>query len=297
MMTLLATLALGALAANTRPHGGQDGELPLAEVSIKAKAASGPAVQVPPPRPDRIVVDEVIRTLDLGRSAPLSEQAAKGTIKAASKRLSEPFPEAPFLTLSPKTIEAAYDGWSFEVLIEHEVVYKTEGPGEMREPLDWDGSGAADEIAARVDAPYSFRFVGRGDGAPIVLVSEPYALKSLRHRDYLGTTHLELSTSLLFQKGKAAFTLDAGPYLVALAERMRRANMGGAPYKFTLYDDQPRSELAKKRARAVARHFSKELLIAPERVQVEALTAGRRGRALVCVLPPEQGDTFGGGLQ
>lgn len=285
IMALITSLALGALAA--------DSETAVGEVSVRSAAPVGPAVQVPPPRADRIIVDEVIRTLDLGRSAPLSQQAATGRVPAANKRLSRPFPEAPFLTLSPGTIDAVYDGWSFEVLIGNEVAWKTEGPGELREAVEWDGAGAADDIAVRVDAPYSFRFIGRGDGAPIVLVSEPVAVKSLMHRDYLGTTHLEVSTALLFEKGTASFSLEAGAYLVALAERMRRATMGGEPYKFTLYEEKPASPLAQKRASAVRRHFSKELLITLDRVQVETLTAGRRGRALVCVLPPEKGDTFG----
>lgn len=288
MTALLFAAALAVSAAES--------DTSMGEVTIKAKAAVGPAIVVPPPRADRAVVDEVIRTLDLGRSAPLEQTQAMAKVSAASKRLSRPFPEPPFLTLSPRAIDTRYDGWSFEVLEENKVLWKADGVGELREPLEWDGTGPGGELVARVEAPYSFRFVGKGDGAPIVLVSEPIKLDSLLHRDFLGTIHLEAASALIFAKGKAEFAERGRAHVAALAERMRRVPMGGDPYKFTLYEDDPRAELSKARARLVRRRFAKELLVAPERVHVDVLTAGARGRALVCQLPPEKGDTIGGGL-
>lgn len=290
MMALVAAAALAFSASAA------DADTSMGEVSVKSVAPAGPAISVPPPRADKAVVDEVIKTLDLGKSAPLSQTAATGRVSAASKRLALPFPEPPFLSLSPRAIDAAYDGWSFEVLDGNDVVWKAEGPGELREPLEWDGTGLGGDTVARVDSPYSFRFVGRGDGAPIVLVSEGVKLASLMYRDYLGSVMLEAASGVIFKKGKAEFAGTAQAYLLAFAEHMRLASMGGEPYKFTLYEDDPKSQLAKARAALVRRRFYKDLLVAPEQVKVDVLTAGRRGRALVCVLPPGKGDTIGGGL-
>lgn len=286
---MTAFLFSAALAASALAKGASDFD---AQVTVKPGAAAGPSVQVPAPHPDKAVVDEVISTLDLGRSdggeAPSAVRVAGG-----SKRLARPFPSAPFLTLSPASIGADYDGWRFEVLDGQGVVWRVDGVGRLRHRLEWDGTGTAGDTAARVGRRYWFRFYGKAPGAPIRLESEPVTLKSMELKEFLGSVDLEVASDVLFERGRAAFSLESPAYLSVMAERMRRSNTQATDaYKLVLYSRKPHGALARARAALLKRHFSKELLVAPDKVQVEAFTAGRRGRAVVCVLPPEKGAAF-----
>ncbi len=286
MALLLALSATPLFAADA-----QDSQIST-QIDVKPAAAVGPQVQVPAPRPDKAVVDEVIGTLDLGRST--GDEAPPTTrVSAASKRLARPFPEPPFLTLSPSAVAQDYDGWEFEVLSGRSVVWRTEGEGRLTERVEWDGSGTAGDTAARVGEQYYFRFLGKAPGAPVLLLSEPIRLKSIALREFLGSVDLEVSNDVLFERGKAEFSLEAPAYLAEMAERMRRSDTPAAEsYKLVLYDDAPRGKLAQARARLLRRYFSKELIVAPEKIRIDALTTGGRGRATVCVLPPEKGDRF-----
>lgn len=288
-MALLLSLAVAAGAAS---NGGSDDALAPVEVNVKPGAASGPSVQVPPPRPTPAVVNEVIGTLDLGRAEGDDAPGAQH-VRGGSKRLARPFPEPPFLTLSPASIAADYDGWEFEVLAGNDVLWRTAGDGRLSERVEWDGSGTAGDVVARVGVPYRFRFLGRSEGAPLLIVSDPVTLKSMLLREFLGNIDLEVADDVLFEPRKAEFSLEAPAYLAEMSERMRRANIqAGGTYKLVYYDDAPDGRLARARARLLRSHFSHELLVPLDRVEVTVRRTGERGAATVCILPPEKGDVI-----
>lgn len=261
------------------------------DISIRGKAAAGAGVQVSAPRADRAVADEVINSLDLTRKSQRAP-VPHATVSGSSQRLERPFPEPPFLTLSPRTASDAYDRWTFEVFDESERVYSQSGNGRLREALVWDGAGEAGGTAVRVERSYSFRFTGWDGDRAFVISSDPIRLSSLSYREFLGETHLEVSNEAVFSEGEASFAAGSSRFLNALGERLRRANLQGQPYRLTLYHDKPRGKLASARGRLVKKFFAKYLVITPERVEVDVLSAGARGEALACVLPPERGDSI-----
>lgn len=261
------------------------------EISIKAEGVAGPSIQVPRPRPDKEVVDEVVRSLDLYKGEHKGE-APGLTVPAGSRRLSRPFPEAPYLVFNPSAVQAPYDSWIFEVVSGAEVVWRTEGAGRIKEPIEWDGTGSAGDTVIRVEKAYRFRFTGKNGPAEFAIASEPVTLKSLSYREYLGETRLEVATSALFARGKAAFGAGSDEFLAVIADRLRRVDAVGSPYRFLLYDAAPKAELARARARKLKDYFSKLLLINPKLVEIDVLTAGARGESAVCVLPVEKGSAI-----
>ncbi len=280
-MRLLLSLALSISAFGDSP---KDRPEIREEVTVRAKGG-GPPLQLPPPTADKAVLQEVLSSLKLLRDGP---PAATVRLSAWARRLELPFPEPPYLALSPKAVAADHDSWAFEVLEEGRVVWRSEGRGRIAERIAWEGTGPAGEMAARVGRSYQFRFTGRGE-KPFVISSEPLALKSLSYRDNLGRLRLEAAVSELFQEGKAAWRAGSDKYLAALAGRLRLLDPRSEPALFVLYAEKPKSALARARARTLRLYFSKRLLVAPSLVAVDILARAGREEAVACLLPPEAG--------
>ncbi|MBI2788616.1 MAG: hypothetical protein HYX59_08045 [Elusimicrobia bacterium] len=280
--SLLLALALSAWAAPSKSELSQD-------MTIKARAAGGAGVQVAPPTASKPVIDEVLRSLSLGRGAkaPAAERIRTGGDVA---RFQRPFPEPPFLALSPANIVAVYDEWSFEVLDnEGDIVWKSDGVGMLNEKVDWDGGGPDGRLAVVAGRSYHYRFTGRRAGRAFVVESDPVPLKSFTHREYAGETRLEADLALIFEDGKAEFTKDAGTWIDAFASRLRLGEpRADGNYKLELAAKEVRAKLTQARAKALGRRLAKSLLVAPERVVVGLMPA-MRGEAVSAFLPPSKG--------
>lgn len=275
-------LAGGCLAAT------RSGDDLSQDVEIRA-AATGPALSLPQPRPDRAVVDEVVDSLKV-MSQEHSARAA--TVPGSSQRLSRPYPEAPYLSFSPRAVTAPYDLWTFEVVVGgNEVLWRQDGTGKVREPLEWDGSGPAGDEAVRVGPTYFFRFTGRRGPESFLLTSEPVVFKSLALREFLGGARLEVANDELFAPGSAALKPGAADYLRPLSDRLRRLEIKDA-YELELYQANPDSALAGSRAAALRRWLADALLVNAGRVEVKRLTLGERGDVTACRLAAEKGDTI-----
>lgn len=280
--SLLLALALTAQGAPSKSELSQD-------MTIKARAAGGAGVQVAPPTASKPVIDEVLRSLSLGRGAkaPAAERIRTGGDVA---RFQRPFPESPFLALSPANIVAVYDEWSFEVLDnEGDIVWKSDGVGMLNEKIDWDGGGPDGRLAVVAGRSYHYRFTGRRAGRAFVVESDPVPLKSFTHREYAGETRLEADVALIFEDGKADFTKEAGVWIDAFASRLRLGEpRADGNYKLELAAKEVRSKLTQSRAKALGRRLAKSLLVAPERVVVGLMPA-MRGEAVSAFLPPSKG--------
>jgi len=279
---LLLLLALPAWSAPAKSELSQD-------ITVKARAAGAVGVQVSPPTASKPVIDEVLRSLSLGRGAraPAAERIRAGGDNA---RFARPFPEPPFLALSPANIVAVYDEWTFEVLDgEGDILWKSDGVGMLNEKIDWDGGGPDGRLAVVAGRAYRYRFTGRRAGRAFIIDSDPVTLRSFTHREYAGETRLEADTSLLFKEGTADFTKDAGVWIDALTSRMRLGEpRADGNYKLELATKDLRGKLAKARARALTRRVAKSLVTAPERVAVSLMPA-MRGEAVSAFLPPSKG--------
>lgn len=260
------------------------------EISIKGKGTVGPPVQVPPPGPDKEVVGEVIRSLDIYKKE--HKGGAPALKPAGVSRLSRPFPEPPFLIFSPRTVAVPYDGWVFEVLQGGEVVWRAQGEGRLKERIEWDGSGSSGESSAQAGKSYHFRFTGKSGASEFILTSEPVALKSLAYEEVMGGTRLEAANSALFEEGKSSLKSSAEEYLSAMGERLRRVGIGDQPYRFVLYQARPRGRLARERAESLRKYFSQYLFINPKRIEVDVLPVAERGDSTACVLPLEKGSSI-----
>lgn len=281
-VSLLLALALTAWSAPSKSELSQD-------MTIKARAAGGAGVQVAPPTASKPVIDEVLRSLSLGRGAkaPAAERIRTGGDVA---RFQRPFPESPFLALSPANIVAVYDEWSFEVLDnEGDIVWKSDGVGMLNEKIDWDGGGPDGRLAVVAGRSYHYRFTGRRAGRAFIVESDPVPLKSFTHREYAGETRLEADLALIFEDGKADFTKEAGAWIDAFASRLRLGEpRADGNYKLELAAKEVRSKLTQARAKALGRRLAKSLLVAPERVVVGLMPA-MRGEAVSAFLPPSKG--------
>jgi hypothetical protein len=290
MAELLTAAALlsPAFARSGRARDQAQGKAVITQdIAIKG-AGAGPSLPLPAPGADRAVVDEVVDSLKI-MSQDHAARAASVQVPGAEK-LSRPFPEAPYLTFSPRSVSARYDLWTFEVVeAPLETLMRQDGTGRVVEPIEWDGSGPAGDEAVRVGKTYFFRFTGRRGPESFVVTSEPVRLKSLALRDFLGATRLEVANSELFDGG--TLSKASAEYLRVMADRMRRVG-GNEPYKLQLYTPQPESREAKQRAAALKAWFADALLINAARVQVAVFTAGARGEVTVCLLPADRGDTI-----
>lgn len=284
---ILAPLLIAAagLAADPGSELSQD-------ITVRGKAAL-PALSVPPPSPSRPVVDEVLRSLPLGRGAG---PAAPETVRVIpeSSRLERPFPQPPFLALSPKNIRALYDAWTFEIRSDDgEIAAREEGVGLARESLDWDGSGPDGRLAISAGRRYHYRFTGRRGGRQFSVESDPVAILSFARREYSGETRLEAAIDEIFPDGKSSYATGAERYLDAMAAALRagEARADGA-CRFELYARDPRGRLAAARAKALAKTFAAALLLEPRRVKIQPMPA-ERGEALAAFVPPSRGARIG----
>ena len=279
---LLLLLAFPAWSARSKSELSQD-------MTITARAAGGAGVQVAPPTASKPVIDEVLRSLSLGRGAraPAAERIRTGGDVARFRR---PFPEPPFLALSPANIVAVYDEWTFEVLDnEGDIVWKSDGVGMLSEKIDWDGGGPNGRLAVVAGRSYHYRFTGRRAGRAFVVESDPVPLKSFTHREYAGETRLEADLALIFEDGKADFTKEAGAWIDAFASRLRLGEpRADGNYKLELAVKEVRAKLTQARAKALGRRLAKALLVAPVRVVVGLMPA-TRGEAVSAFLPPSKG--------
>jgi hypothetical protein len=283
-------LALLWLAGGGRAVSAEEAKAVIREdISVRAKP-SGAAVAPPAPRPDRAVVDEVIDSLDVMRAR--HSVAVAGVKLPSAAKLTRPFPGAPYVSFSPKTVTAPYDLWTFEVLDgDGQVLMRQDGTGRVVEPIEWDGSGPSSEEAVRVGGTYSFRFTGRRGPDAFVVTSEPARLRSLATREYLGGTRLEVGNEELFEAGKPKLGAAAKDYLGVVADRLRRIPPREG-YRLQLRQRDPKSALSAKRAAALRRWLADALVVNPALVRVEILGEGARGDVTACLLPADKGDTF-----
>jgi hypothetical protein len=287
---MIAVLLLAAATAHGAERPAQS-ELSQ-DITIKARAAAAAGVQVVPPTASQPVIDEVLRSLSLGRDtrAPTAERIRTG---GDASRYARPFPEPPFLVMSPANIVALYDEWSFEVLDDSgEIAWQSNGVGMLNEKIDWDGGGPDGRLAVVAGRSYHYRFTGRRAQRTFVIDSDPVPLKSFTHREYAGETRLEAELGLFFEDGKTALAKDAGLWIDALGSRLR----AGEPrtdgnYKIELAMKDARGKLAPARAKALRKALAQSLVVAPERVVVSLLPAAR-GEAVAAFLPPSKGATL-----
>ncbi|MBI4424973.1 MAG: hypothetical protein HY554_14670 [Elusimicrobia bacterium] len=295
-MTLLALLAAACWAAapaSEPAKAKKPSDSGVQEITIKGRGPGGPPVQLPPAGPDPRTADEVIETLEVLRTehkAPVPRHRVPG---GASRRLSEPFPEAPYLSFDPRSFGRPHERWTFEVLAGERVLWKRTGRGEVAEKVEWDGTDENGRFAARVGEPYHFRFTGYAGGDEMILASDTVELGSLLYRESLGDVHMEVAAALIFPTGKTGLLESALPFLNQLSNRLRRIGPADAPLRLTLYQREPGAKTAKRRAQALRTFFSKSLLVHLSRVEVALEPSDSRGEALSAVLPPDGGSVIG----
>ena len=284
---ILAPLLLAAAALAADPASAGKSELSQ-NITVVGKAAA-PALAVPPPSPSKPVVDEVLLSLTLGRGA---EPAGPETVRVSpeTSRLERPFPEPPFLALSPENIRALYDAWTFEIRSDDgEIATRSEGVSILRESIDWDGSGPDGRLVLAPGRRYRYRFMGRRGGREFAIESDPVLIKSFTRREYAGETRLETAVDEIFPDGKSSYATGAGRYLDAMAEALRAGDArADGVYKFELYTREPRGRLAAARAKALAKTFASALLVEPKRVRITPMPV-ERAEALAAFVPPSKG--------
>lgn len=261
-------------------------------ITVVGRAAV-PALAVPPPSPSKPVVDEVLQSLALGRGeGPAGPEVVRVTPETA--RLERPFPESPFLALSPENIRALYDSWTFEVRSDNgEIATRSEGVSILRDSIDWDGSGPDGRLVLTAGRRYHYRFTGRRGGREFVIESDPVLIRSFTRREYAGETRLEAAIEEIFTDGKASYATGASRYLDAMADALRAGDArADGTYKFELYTKEPRGKLAAARAKALAKTFGRALLVEPKRVIVSPMPV-ERGEALAAFVPPAKGPRIG----
>ncbi len=278
------------LAAATTAHGATASKSGLSQdITVKARAAGAAGVQVAPPSASKPVIDEVLHSLSLGRGAhaPAAERIRTGGDVA---RFNKPFPEPPFLVMSPANIIAQYDEWSYEVLDDQgDIVWKSDGVGMLNEKIDWDGGGPDGRLSVVAGRSYRYRFTGRRAGRAFVIESDPVPLKSFTHREYAGETRLEVDLALIFDKGAAYLSKGAAEWIDAFGSRLRSGEpRADGNYKLELAVKDARSKLAAARVKVLAKALAKSLVVAPQRVVVSLMPAVR-GESLSAFLPPSKG--------
>lgn len=283
-LLLLAAPSFAATVAKKASEISQD-------ITVRSRAAVV-GLQVAPPSASKPVIDEVLKSLSLGRG---TRQAAAERIRTGGDlaRFLRPFPEPPFLALSPANILAVYDEWLFEVVdSEGEIAWKTDGVGTLNEKIDWDGGGPNGQLAVVAGRSYHYRFTGRRAGRAFVIESDPVPIKSFTHREYAGETRLEVVISEIFADGEAKVSKDAEKWMDAFASRLRTAEprLDGT-YRLELAAKDLRSPLTVKRQVAVMKAMAKALLVAPDKVVVSPMPA-LRGEALAALLPPAKGPSL-----
>jgi hypothetical protein len=278
---LLATAAFAAEPAKGKTEISQD-------ITVHARAAA-PALAVPPPSPVKPVVDEVLGTLSLGK---LDGAAPPQTVRVTpeTERLEKPFPEPPFLALSPENIQAIYDNWTFEVrAMDGEILNRSEGIGLLREKIDWDGAGPDGRLSIVAGKRYRYRFVGKRGGREFIVESDPVTIKSFTHREYAGETRLEVVVDEIFVDGKKTFATGAEHYLNAMTDALRAGEpRRDGTYRFELYATKPKDKLTAARAKALKKRLAAALVVDPATIKVAPMPA-ERGEGLAVLVPPSKG--------
>lgn len=289
MIAAALLLAAAAFAAEPSSKGNEGMSQ---NITVVGKAAA-PSLSVPPPSPSKPVVDEVLQSLTLGRGAG---PAGPETVHVApeTSRLERPFPEPPFLALSPENIRALYDAWTFEIRSDDgEIATRSEGVSILRESIDWDGSGPDGRLVLAPGRRYHYRFMGRRGGREFAIESDPVTIKSFTRREYAGETRLEAAIDEIFTDGKSSYATGAERYLNAMAEALRAGDArADGTYKFELYTKTPRGKLTAARMKALAKTFAAALLIDPKRVKIAPMPA-ERAEALAAFMPPSKGARLG----
>ncbi len=284
---ILAPLLLAAAARAADPASTGKSDLSQ-NITVVGKAAA-PALSVPPPAPSKPVVDEVLHSLALGRGAG---PAGPETVHVApeTSRLERPFPEPPFLALSPENIRALYDAWTFEILSDDgEIATRSEGVSILRESIDWDGSGPDGRLVIAAGRRYHYRFTGRRGGREFAIESDPVLIKSFTRREYAGETRLEAAVDEIFSDEKSSYATGAERYLNAMAEALRAGDArADGTYKFELYTKAPRGKLAGARIKALKKTFASALLVDPKRLKISPMPV-ERAEALAAFVPPSKG--------
>lgn len=284
-MTTIAILLLLALPARSAPAKSELSQ----DITVRSRAAGATGVQVAPPTASKPVIDEVLRSLSLGRGARAApaERIRTGGDDARFKR---PFPEPPYLALSPANIVAVYDEWTFEIRDnEGNIVWKSEGVGMLNETVDWEGGGPDGRLMVIAGRSYHYRFTGRRAGRSFVIESDPVPLKSFMHREYAGETRLEADISLFFEEGKADMKKEAGLWVDALGSRLRLGEArADGNYKVEIAMKDLRGKVAQARVKALTKRLAKSLVVAPVRVVV-TLAPALRGESVSAFLPPSKG--------
>jgi hypothetical protein len=289
MIVITLLLASAVLAADTPSSGSSEMSQ---NITVVGKAAA-PSLSVPSPSPSKPVVDEVLQSLSLGRGAgPSGPETVH--VSPETSRLERPFPEAPFLALSPENIRALYDAWTFQILSDDgQIATRSEGVSILRESIDWDGSGTDGRLALVAGRRYHYRFTGRRGGREFAVESDPVLINSFTRREYAGETRLEAAVEEIFPEGKSSYATGAERYLNAMAEALRAGDArADGTYKFELYAKQPRGKLAAARAKALAKSFAAALLVEPKRVKISPMPVDR-GEALAAFVPPSKGARLG----
>ena len=281
LAAILAITASAADPAKAKTEISQD-------ITVHARA-SAPALAVPAPTPSKPIVDEVLNSIPLGRNAGAAKPDTVHTTPE-TVRLEKPFPEPPFLSLSPENFRAVYDAWTFQVrAVDGDIVYRSEGVGGMREKIEWDGAGPDGRLNVIPGRRYNYTFNGRRGGREFVVESEPVALKSFTHREYAGETRLEVVTYEIFVEGKTTYATGAERYLDAMMDAVR----AGEPrpdntYRFELYSAKPKDKLTVARAKALKKRFAAAMRVDPALVKIAPMPL-ERGEALAVLVPPSKG--------
>ncbi|MFA6092908.1 MAG: hypothetical protein WCU88_13660 [Elusimicrobiota bacterium] len=277
----------GLCAENARE---EKGAVVSQDITIKGKGLGAPPVEAMPPEPDAAVVDEVVESLSLYRSED-EIVLPKLRLSALERRLRAPFPEPPFLLLSPQPVTRDCSHWRLEARSEDEVLWRAEGAGPLRERMDWNGTDEAGRMAVRAGGRYHLRLKAERGAKTYVLETEPVDIPSLIYHDAMGSSRMEISLERLFSPGSAKVLKEYSELLDALAEKMDSSFGRDEPLRMELRVRKS-SPLNRKRAQALRRYAASHLMVNPERIRVELSSEDGRGEALSCLLPIEKGATI-----
>ena len=258
------------------------------DITIKSRPA-GPGVEVAPPAASKAVVDEVLKSLSLGRGHVAHAPSRIG-VEADIARVKAPFPEGPWLSFSAENVAALYDHWTFEVLDDRErILYSERGVGALKQRIDWHGTGGEAGFVLETGRAYRYRFTGQRGDRSFVVESEPLPIASFSHVEYAGNTRLEAALPLVFDSGKASFSKDAPRWLEQFSSKFRLSEpRPDGTYKLELAMKDPHSELANKRAKALSARLARSLVVNKKKVIVERVPAPR-GESVAAILPPGRG--------
>ncbi|MEK7388415.1 MAG: hypothetical protein AAB036_01820 [Elusimicrobiota bacterium] len=277
---LLSFIVSQAAASKPRTELTQD-------ITVRARAAAM-TVQVAPPTASKPIVDEVLASLAFGRGLAAGPERFRAG--GDMSRLLRPFPEPPFLVLSPANIKALYDEWTFEIVdSKSSVVWSSDGVGALTGRLEWDGTGNDAQPAIVTGRSYQYRFTGRRAGRSFVVESDPALINSFSHHEYGGETLLEADAGLLFIEGKSAWKVESKRWIDAFVGRLLTSEpRPDGTYKVALHVRNTHDKLASSRAKALTLRLASALLVESDRI-VMTIAKSPRGETVSVFLPPSKG--------